>query len=257
MGKMVNKVVIVTGAASGIGAECSALFAAEGASVVVADMNDVDGKRLALSLPSDSEFFGIDITQPTGWVDLMAFVIERFGKLNVLVNCAGISLPGDIESTDFDLWRKVNSINLDGTYLANHYAIKAMKGNGEANAIVNISSAMSLKPHSFTTAYCASKAGVDALTKCVALHCGQNNLNIRCNSVHPGAIHTPMLERYLDMMQGEGTRDEAQAMFDANHPLGRCGEASDIAQAVLYLASDDSKFVTGSHLAVDGGQSIS
>ncbi|MCL2915487.1 SDR family oxidoreductase [Shewanella corallii] len=254
--KLIDKVAIVTGGASGIGAECARVLSENGATVVLADLDIDRGSSIARELPGEASCFVMDVISEQDWQQLIDYVLDKFGKLNLLAHCAGISLPGDIESTDFSLWRKILSVNLDGAYLANHYCVKAMKQNDESNAIVNISSAMSLKPHSFTSAYCASKAGVDALTKCVALHCGEQGLNIRCNSVHPGAIHTPMLERYLEMMKGDGTLEQAQQMFDSSHPVGHCGSAGDIAQGVLYLLSNDSSFVTGAQLSIDGGQSI-
>jgi NAD(P)-dependent dehydrogenase (short-subunit alcohol dehydrogenase family) len=259
MNSFKNKVVLITGAASGIGAECATQFSARGAIVVAADIDCEKAKAHLASIPNShpqSIAMQLDITLATSWQIAMAEIKQQLGKLNVLVNCAGMSLPGDIESTDMALWQKTISLNLDGTFMANKFAIGLMKQNDDANSIVNISSALSLRPQAFVTAYSASKAAVDALTKCVALHCGQQGLNIRCNSVHPGAIHTPMLESYLDMMQGDGSREDAQAAFDANHPIGHCGQPEDIAKAAIYLASDDAKFVTGALLAVDGGQCI-
>ncbi|MCP4991457.1 MAG: SDR family oxidoreductase [Colwellia sp.] len=256
MSSFKGKVVLITGGASGIGATCAIKASESGATVIIADLNQQAAEDTLASLPNKGYYFNLDICNESQWHKLHDFVLSTTGKLNVLIHCAGISLPGNIETTDFELWKKVHEINLNGTYLADHHSIKLMKLNDENNAIVNISSAMSLKPHAFTTAYCSSKAGVDALTKCVALHCGENKLNIRCNSVHPGAIHTPMLEKYLDIMSQEGNRDEAQAMFDANHPIGHCGQPDDIANAALFLASEDAKFITGALLPVDGAQSI-
>jgi 3alpha(or 20beta)-hydroxysteroid dehydrogenase len=257
MSSLNGKVVLITGGSSGIGATCALKSSERGATIIIADLKKQAAEEVLASLPNKGYYFDLDICNESQWIKLHDFVINTTGKLNILLHCAGISLPGNIETTDFTLWKKIHDINLNGTYLADHYAIKLMKLNDENNAIVNISSAMSLKSFSFTTAYCSSKAGVDALTKCVALYCGESKLNIRCNSVHPGAIHTPMLEKYLDMMSQDCSRDEAQAMFDANHPIGHCGQPDDIANAALFLASDDAKFITGALLPVDGAQSIS
>ncbi len=188
----------------------------------------------------------------------MEKAINSYDKLNVLVNCAGISEPSSIEDATFEHWKKVQSINSDSVFLGCHYGVKAIKENGEPGSIVNISSSLALRAGSMFTAYCASKASVTMLTKCVALHCAEQKYPIRCNSVHPGAIHTPMLERYLDITaeQQGCSREQAQEMFDSFHPMGHCGQPEDIANGVLYLASDESKYVTGTQLSIDGGHAI-
>jgi NAD(P)-dependent dehydrogenase (short-subunit alcohol dehydrogenase family) len=181
----------------------------------------------------------------------MAATLERFGRLDVLVNNAGISEPGSIEDTSFALWRRTQAINADGVFLGCREAVRAMKGHG--GSIINMSSSLGIRSNAAFAAYSASKGAVRLLTKSIALHCGASGYKIRCNSVHPGAIRTPMFERFIALAPD---RETGERMFAANHPLGHVGEPADIANAVLFLASDESAFVTGCELTVDGGLSI-
>jgi NAD(P)-dependent dehydrogenase (short-subunit alcohol dehydrogenase family) len=174
---------------------------------------------------------------------------ERFGRLDVLVNNAGIAIAKTIEETTLDDWRRTMAVNADGVFLGCKYAIPAMRRAG-GGSIVNLSSIDGIIGEADLAAYCASKGAVRTLTKAVAVHCAEQRYGIRCNSIHPGYIWTPQTENYLrDLGRLEEERDKALR----RHPLGTLGEPKDIAYMVLYLASDESKFVTGAEMVVDGG----
>jgi len=251
MGRVENKVAIVTGAASGIGRGCAELLAREGAKVVIADRSD-RGADVAKEL--GATFHLLDVTDEAGWQRVVDATVHEFGALHILVNAAGVAVWGDIEHTTLEQWRFVNGVNAEGTFLGCRAAVIAMKSSaslpGGGGSIINISSVAGLVADADAPAYCASKGAVRLLTKSIALHTARRGYNIRCNSVHPSFIDTPMVDAVVD-----GSRDPAKmrTAVEKAAPLGRIGEVADVANAVLYLASDESKFVTGSELVVDGG----
>lgn len=249
MGRVEGKVAMVTGGASGLGEAMSILLAREGAQVVIADINETAGEALAESIcdgGGEALFLQLDVSSEDQWDATMQTVLQRFGRLHVMVNNAGIAPEGSIDMS-FELWRKVMSINLDGTFLGTRAAIRAMRDCGARGSIINISSTMGMVAVDTTAAYSASKGGVRSLTKAAAMYCGARKLPIRVNSIHPGMCITPLVKGYYD------DKPEAlQAQVD-RHPIGHLGEADDIAQGVLYLASEDSKFMLGSELVIDGG----
>ncbi|HUH39001.1 MAG TPA: glucose 1-dehydrogenase [Spongiibacteraceae bacterium] len=248
-GRVAGKVAMVTGGASGLGEAISLLLAQEGAQVVVADIAVEAGKRLVSTIREaggDARFIELDVTSEAGWADAVAQVLADYGSLNVLVNNAGIAPVGDMEM-DFALWRKVMSINLDGVFLGTREAIRAMRKCGAQGSIINISSTMAMTATPTTAAYSASKGGVRSLTKAAALHCAAAKLPIRVNSVHPGMCMTPLVEDYFK------NHPEALEPQLASYPIGHLGQAVDIAQGVLYLASDESRFTLGAELVIDGG----
>ncbi|RMF09267.1 MAG: glucose 1-dehydrogenase [Alphaproteobacteria bacterium] len=253
-GRVAGKVALVTGGAAGLGEAIARLLAREGARVMVTDIDEESGARVAADIGEAARFRRLDVTDEAQWVSVIGDVMAEFGRLDVLVNNAGISEPGNIEDESYDHWKRVMTVNADSVFLGCKHAVRAMKEGG-GGSIVNIASALALKAGAMFVAYCASKAAVTILTKSVALHCAENGYNIRCNSVHPGAIETPMFERYLDMAVGD--REATRKFFESQHPLGRVGKPDDIAYAVVYLASDESGFVTGEELCVDGGNVIS
>src|SRR5581483_7518647 len=185
------------------------------------------------------------------WEALMRFTLAEFGKLNILINNAGISYRRDVEETDLEIWNRTVAVNQTGVFLGIKYGIATMKQNGEPCSIVNTSSIEGLVAESAFFAYCASKGAVTSMTQAAALTCGEKRYSIRVNSVHPGYIMSPMA--HDDARQAGLTVDEYLRDFIAKHPIGRLGEPIDIAQGMLYLASDESKFVTGTQLAIDGG----
>jgi 3alpha(or 20beta)-hydroxysteroid dehydrogenase len=251
-GRLAGKVAFISGGAEGLGEATARLFAAEGARVAIGDVQLDKARVVARSIGEAALAVPLDVTVRASWNDAVEAAVQAFGKLNVLVNNAGISEPGDIESVSEAAWRRTMSVNLDGVFYGCQQALPSMIAAKESGAIVNISSMLALRPGSMFLAYCASKAGVAMLTKCIALHCAKQGYPIRANSVHPGAIETPMLERYLAIVP-ELSREEAYAGFAANHPMGRCGRPAEVAEACLYLASDASSFTTGTELTVDGG----
>jgi 3(or 17)beta-hydroxysteroid dehydrogenase len=248
-GRFDQKVCIVTGGASGIGAATSRRLADEGGTVIVADLQAVQGRSLAAEFGADVIFLPLDVTDESSWTDLMTEVERRFGRLDVLVNCAGTSGFGTIEDTSPATWRKTLDVNSFGTFLACHFAVEAMRRSG-GGSIVNIGSSLSVRARPGQLAYCASKAAVLQITRCTAIHCGQQGYNIRCNSVMPGAVDTPLLDTLRDKLGG----DEALAgAMQRTHPIGRMAQPEEIASAIAYLASEDASFITAAAFAVDGG----
>jgi len=245
MGRVQDKIAIVTGAASGIGRGCAKRLVAEGATVVCTD-RDERGAQVAAEL--GATFRQLDVTDEAGWQRVVDETVRAFGRLQILVNAAGVAVWGDIEHTTLEQWRFVNGVNAEGTFLGCRTALAAMKATG--GSIVNISSVAGLVADADAPAYCASKGAVRLLTKSVALHAARRGYNVRCNSVHPSFIDTPMVDAVV-----AASRDatKMRAAVEKAAPLGRIGEVDDVAYAVVYLASDESKFVTGSELVVDGG----
>ena len=243
--RLEDKVAIITGGANGMGAEEARMFAREGATVVVADMRDEDGEAVVTQI-AESGGTGVyvhtDVTSESDWQRLVDQTVSQFGKLNILVNNAGISSTAYADPMDIDGWTHIMDVNATGVYLGTRAAIPAMKEAG-GGSIVNISSGAAIAPSPETPAsYSASKGAVRIFTKATAIQYAKEN--IRCNSVHPGIILTPML-------QGAGA-DGANRV--GRIPLGRVGTPEEIAYGVLYLASDEASFVTGSELIIDGGR---
>ncbi|HEY4240633.1 MAG TPA: glucose 1-dehydrogenase [Kofleriaceae bacterium] len=249
MGRVEGKVAIVTGAASGIGRACAQKLAAEGARVVLADRNAEGGAAAAAALGEPHVFQALDVTDEAGWVRVVDETVRAFGRLDILVNGAGIGIVADIERTTLAQWKLVQAVNSDGVFLGCREGFRAMKASG-GGSIVNISSVAGLVGDGDLPAYCASKGAVRLLTKAVALHGARRGANIRCNSVHPGFIETPMVE---GLAAAYPDKEKARAALEHANPQKKIGEVDDVAFLVLYLASDESKFVTGAELAVDGG----
>jgi len=253
MNRVDGKVALVTGGGSGIGRASSILLSEAGAEVVVADI-DIDAARETAAEITAAGRSAIavehDVTSEENWATAIAATLEKFGPLTVLVNNAGVSGGvGTFEDTPYEMWRQVMSINLDGVFLGTQQAVKVMKKSG--GSIINMSSIMGIVG-GVNAAYNASKGGVRLLTKSVAAYCGTNGLAIRVNSVHPGYVWTPMIQKIASLIPG-GTDQDVLDMLIPRHPIGRLGEPIDIARGVLFLASDDSSFMTGSELVIDGG----
>lgn len=251
--RLAGKTALVTGAARGIGAASARAFQAEGASVIVTDIDETAGDALANEL--DATFHRLDVSSEAEWEAIAA----RFPTLDVLVNNAGVTgLEGpsdgppplhDPENATLQDWRAVHTVNLDGTFLGCRYAIRAMREQG-AGSIINISSRSGLVGIPMAAAYASSKAAVRNHTKSVALYCAAQGLNIRCNSIHPAAIMTPMWEPML----GTGAdRPEREAAMVADTPMRRFGEPGEVAALAVLLASDEAAYMTGSELTIDGG----
>ncbi|WP_199610213.1 glucose 1-dehydrogenase [Flocculibacter collagenilyticus] len=255
MSRLVGKVALVTGAAQGIGRAIAELFVQHGAKVIVSDINDELGQQVADALGSNAEYMRLDVGQESDWKTAMCYISDHFSQLDILVNNAGItgfmetSGMHDPEHIDLASWHKVHQVNLDGVALGCKYGIKFMQ-HSQGASIVNISSRSGLVGIPAAAAYASSKAAVRNHSKSVALYCAEKRYPIRCNSIHPGAILTPM----WDTMLGDGDlRNDNIKAVASDIPLGVMGEPNDVAYAALYLASDESKYVTGIELNIDGG----
>ncbi|VVO78301.1 3-beta-hydroxysteroid dehydrogenase [Pseudomonas fluorescens] len=249
MQRIKDRVALVTGAASGIGAGIARLFVEEGAKVVLADINQAGGEALADELGPNAAFALLDVGEPGAWEAAIADVERRWGPLGILVQSAGISFPSNIETATLEDWDRHHWVHARGAFLGCKYAVGSMKKSG-AGAIVNISSVESIRPGPLFSCYGAAKAAQDAVTKTVALHCGEQGYNIRCNSVHPAATRTPNLQQYLDAAEDPVA---LEAIYAGMQPLNRIAEVEEMAKAVLFLASDEASFMTGHQMYVDGG----
>ena len=244
--RLENKVALISGGARGMGAVEAKMFVQEGAKVVIGDVLDEDGKQTEAEINEaggECVFVHLDVTDETAWQDAVAAAVDRFGKLDILVNNAGIARINNVEDTTSDEWDLVMDINAKGVFLGTKAAIPEIRKAG-GGSIVNISSIAGLTGGR-TSSYAASKGAVRLLTKSSAIqYAGEG---IRCNSVHPGVIETPMTTPI--MLNTQESRD----LNASRHPLGRVGQPEDIAYGVLFLASDESSFMTGSELVIDCG----
>ncbi|WP_223461778.1 MULTISPECIES: glucose 1-dehydrogenase [unclassified Pseudomonas] len=249
MQRVEGKVCIITGAASGIGREDALLLAREGAKVVLTDLNEEAGRQVATEIGANALFIRHDIASESDWQNVVKTTVEHFGRLDVLVNNAAILALGSIEDTTLELWQRVQKINGDGYFLGCKYAIQAMKETG-GGSIINMSSVAALGAMPMFCAYSASKGAVAAMTRSIALHCKQQGYRIRCNSVHPDGVNTPMTQALA------GGQPIPQEALDQD-PMNRMAAPRDIANVVLFLAADESRFVNGAEIRVDNAQLIS
>ncbi len=250
---LASKVAMVTGAASGIGRETSLAFARHGAKVAAVDANLVGAKETAQEINQthgSAIAIPLDVADEAKWPAVIKKVEDELGGFDVLVNGAGIELVKMIAETSLEDFRRVTSVNLDGVFLGTKYALATMAARS-GGSIINISSIAGILGMPRQTAYCASKGGVRLLTKAAAMEAAHLRANVRVNSVHPGAIDTPMVAEMVENMPH--TNEAARASLANWHPLGRLGRPSDIASAILFLASDHSSFMTGAELVIDGG----
>jgi 3(or 17)beta-hydroxysteroid dehydrogenase len=246
-GRVADKVVLVTGAASGIGRATAVLLAAEGATVVVSDISRAGGLETVQQIGGTARFEEHDTAQEADWKRIVDGILAREGRLNGLVNNAGIagSFPATFETETVEQWQKILSINVQGVFLGCKHSVPALRQSG-GGSIVNTSSLAALVGTPDLSAYGASKGAVRQFTKTVAMDCARKGYKVRCNSVHPGIIMTPMGQGILP---DEKKRERMRKMI----PTGDFGEPEDIAYGILYLISDESRFVTGTELVIDGG----
>ena len=254
MGKMNNKVALVTGGAEGIGAAVGRMIVAEGGKVLLCDVQIDKARALADELGENAEAFELDVRNLDNWYEAVKAAQGHFGKLTVLCNIAGISEPGNVVDGPLDTWERTIDINLNGPYFGMRAALPAIEATGEPGAIVNIGSMIAMRAAAFVAAYSASKAGLLGLTRSVALDCAERGVPVRANMVHPGAIRTPMYDRYK--FSGMAEPEVVEEQFAATHPMNRIGEPEEVARAVVFLASDEASFTTGCDFTVDGGGSI-
>ncbi|MBW3534306.1 MAG: glucose 1-dehydrogenase [Gemmatimonadetes bacterium] len=250
-----ERVALVTGAARGIGAAVARRLSRDGTTVLLTDIRDAEGERTAADIGGRAEYERLDVRREADWVRVCERLLDRHGRLDVLVNNAGITgfengpAPHDPENAALEDWQSVHRTNLDGVFLGCKHGIRTMRRRG-AGSIINISSRSGLVGIPGAAAYASSKAAVRNHTKTVALYCAAEGLAVRCNAVFPAAILTPM----WDAMLGEGSEREARMQeLVRDVPLKRFGTADEVAAVVAYLASDDAAYTTGAELVIDGG----
>ncbi|MEL7453491.1 MAG: SDR family oxidoreductase [Pseudomonadota bacterium] len=253
MGRLDGKVALVTGGAKGLGEADARCMAAEGAQVIVADMDTEAGQAVVKDIGKSAVFKQLDVANEEAWADVMSDVERDYGKLNVLVNNAGIVEPGNIETQTTDDYRKVLAVSLDGAYFGCKYAMPLMKKSGMCS-IINMASIASLQGEPYVLAYSAAKGAVEALSRSIAAHCALSKYTIRCNSVHPSGIVTPMVMSIEQKVLDAGLISLEDQ--DAASKLSKLGEPNDIGHTVVFLASDESKFINGAAIRVDNAMSI-
>jgi len=251
--RVAGKVVLITGGASGIGLASAEACAGEGAVVIITDLNVAEGEAQAKRLADAGlkvEFLPQDASSEADWQRVVDEVVRRHGRLDVLVNNAGIAAIATIEQETLAGWRRMQAVNMEGVFLGTREALRVMKERG--GSIINISSIEGIIGEPLVPAYNASKGGVRIFTKSVALHCAQQGYRIRVNSVHPGYVGTPLVANAIGQLPPDDAADLQQELI-GRIPLGRLGEPREIAAGVLFLASDESSYMTGSELVIDGG----
>lgn len=253
-GRVEGKMAFITGAAQGLGEAIAFMLAKEGSKVVLADINedkllDVE-KKINSQYPDKAYSVKLDVTSEDEWKQTLGEAEKFMGGLNILVNNAGIGGGSTVEETDYEIFKKVMAVDTDSVFLGCKYAIPIMK-NHSPGSIINTSSISGLIAGHNMAAYNTAKAGVWMLTKSVALHCARSAYNIRCNSIHPTFIDTPILDAMVERSSSE--KEQVMMKLARQVPLGKVGEPDDVAYTVLFLASDESKFITGAEIKIDGG----
>lgn len=250
-GRLAGKVAIISGAARGIGAACATALAAEGAAVLVTDLLDETGAATVQAISDaggTAHYARLDVTDAANWQSVVALANERFGRVDILINNAGIDIGATIEDARIEDFRRIIDINLFGQFHGMQAVIPAMRAGG-GGSIINIASLATSKIAPTTAIYGASKAAVANLTKTAAIHLAREGTNIRVNSVHPGPVETAMV---FGADGGRANSPDLKPLFDTV-PVGRLGQPSEIAAMILYLASDESRFVTAAEFVIDGG----
>jgi NAD(P)-dependent dehydrogenase (short-subunit alcohol dehydrogenase family) len=259
-GRLENKIVCITGAASGIGRSAALLMAREGAFVVATDYQD--GKGLVAEIVragGQAMFLLHDVTEEEAWREVISAIKSRCGRLGVLVNNAGIGLSGPVVDMSLTDWRRQTAVNLDGVFLGVKHALPLLRESG-GGSIINVSSIAGIKASANASGYCATKGAVRLFTKAIALECAAAKDNVRVNSIHPGIVETAIWDSLIGTTEdGTNARPRGAALEAMGHtiPLGRTGTVEEIAAGILWLASDESRYVTGTELVIDGGRSIS
>jgi NAD(P)-dependent dehydrogenase (short-subunit alcohol dehydrogenase family) len=258
MGRLDGKIALITGGARGLGAEGAKAMAREGAKVMIGDLLDDLGKRTVAEINDaggKAAYTHHDATDEKGWQEIVKKTVEQFGGLNILVNNAGIEIVKTIEDTTLADLQRISAINEHGVFMGVKYAIEPMKAAG-GGSIINLSSVAGMQGFVGLAAYCMTKGGVRLLTKAAAVELARTKTGIRVNSIHPGLIGTAMAQRLFEGYTLNGfveSEDSAVARFVERHPIGRLGIPADIANAIVFLASDESAFITGTEIVVDGG----
>ena len=249
MDRLKGKVAIITGAAKGLGEANSRLFVSEGAHVIMTDVDVENGKRVAAEIGDNTTFYKQDVRDEDGWIALIKQVMSDHGRLDILVNNAGVVEAGTIEIQSAEDYSFVMAVSVDGTFFGCKHAIPAMKKTG--GSIINMASIASVQGAPNVIAYCAAKGAVESLSRGIAAHCANNKLDIRCNSIHPSAILTPMVKSMPEKIAKAKIGNDNPSMVKAM----KIGEPNDVANTVLFLASDESKFISGTRIIIDNGLS--
>jgi NAD(P)-dependent dehydrogenase (short-subunit alcohol dehydrogenase family) len=260
MGRVEGKVALVTGGASGIGRGCAEVLAREGATVVITDIQDDKGPGVAAEIVAaggKAEYIHHDVTSEDAWIDVVGDIDRGHGRLDILVNNAGIGIgaPSIVDMSLAD-WRRQQAINVEGVFLGIKHGLRLMRKAGNGGSIINMSSVAGLKGSALLAGYCATKGAVRLFTKAVALECGQAKDGVRVNSVHPGLIETPIWQGIVPATPGSNAPPDLDAMSAMAVPIGVKGLPADIANGVLWLACEESRYVTGAELVIDGGLSV-
>jgi NAD(P)-dependent dehydrogenase (short-subunit alcohol dehydrogenase family) len=260
MNRLDGKVALISGAARGIGAETARLMVEAGARVAIGDVLDERGRETARTLGEAALYRHLDVTSEDDWRAAVAAVTARFGGIDILVNNAGMFLGKDIEAASLDEWHRLAGINLTGVFLGTKLALPALRERGanspHGSAIVNLASVAGLVGSQLDPLYSMTKGGVTLFTKSAALEFGRKGYRVRVNSIHPGVIETDMgAQTFAARARHHGSNDveAARKVALATHPIGRLGVPNDIANGIVFLASDDAGFMTGAGLVVDGG----
>ncbi|BCW88688.1 Cyclopentanol dehydrogenase [Alphaproteobacteria bacterium SO-S41] len=261
-GRVNGKIACITGAANGLGRAAALTLAREGATVIATDLQAERGAALIADITEDggkAVFLTHDVTDEDSWISVIDDIRTRFGRLDILVNNAGIGLSGPVTQMSLADWRRQTAVNLDGVFLGVKHGLPLLRESG-GGSIINVSSIAGLKASANASGYCATKAGVRYFTKAVALECAAARDNVRVNSLHPGIVATAIWDTLIGTSgDGSNTRPRGptlEALTKNAVPLGRAGEADEVAAGILWLASDESSYVTGTELVIDGGRSI-
>ncbi len=250
MDRVGNKVAIITGAANGMGKADAMLLAAQGAKVILTDVDELAGRDVAEKIGGNALFLRHDVTSEEDWKSVVAVAVEKYGRLDVLVNNAGIMFVDSLPDIELERFRLVNKVNSEGVFLGCKHSVPAMAASG-GGSIINMSSVAAISGIGFALAYSASKGAVTSMTRSVAMYCRDQGNGVRCNSIHPDGVRTPMTARVFS-----GKDEATQEDLDALAGVTSMCEPEDIANMVLYLASDESRFVNGAQMLIDNGSTI-
>jgi len=253
MGRVKDKVVVITGAGSGLGKADAHRLSEEGAKLVLTDINEKEGRRTVDECEGEAIFFAQDVKDESSWPRLIEATITAFGRLDVLVNNAGIAHIANIESASTDQWHDILRVHLDGTFFGCRSAIPEMTKSG-GGSIINMSSVAALVGLSPYLAYSAAKGGIRSMTKSIAIYCREKKNLIRCNSIHPGSISTPMVHAALETLSGINLMEQEDP--EVTRKAMGIGEPLDVANMVLFLASEESKHINGAELVIDNGATV-
>ena len=253
MGRVKDKVVVITGAGSGLGKADAHRLSEEGAKLVLTDINEKEGRRTVDECEGEAIFFAQDVKDESSWPRLIEATITAFGRLDVLVNNAGIAHIANIESASTDQWHDILRVHLDGTFFGCRSAIPEMTKSG-GGSIINMSSVAALVGLSPYLAYSAAKGGIRSMTKSIAIYCREKKNLIRCNSIHPGSISTPMVHAALETLSGINLMEQKDP--EVTRKAMGIGEPLDVANMVLFLASEESKHINGAELVIDNGATV-